>query len=581
MSKIDLGMDFQMPKNQSSQIKVMGIGGGGSNAVNYMFENGITGVDFVICNTDSQALEASSVPIKIQLGANLTEGLGAGSNPEIGRKAAEESQDKIVELLDANTKMLFLTAGMGGGTGTGAAPVIAEIAREKGILTVGVVTNPFKTEGGYRKQYAEEGVRELKKYVDTLLIINNDKLIEVYGDLTFTQAFAKANEILNTATKGIAEVISEHLLVNIDLNDARKVLENSGTAVMGQSTAEGENRAVEAVISALDSPLLNDNDIYGAQHVLLKIVTGDGDGEIRMSELSKIKDKIQDSAGNNVNIIEGIGIDPDLGNAISVTIIATGFEQKKEPKEPQTINLNDEESLDDFVENETNGEINIDSDRQHTLELEEIIQDNTNNEEIINESVECDEISDKNFDNEQEILNFNTSSRANILNDATDNQDEINSNNSSQQIYMNNENKESLSNNNIGNNKIVFELDNEFSIKNIEDQNDKNIINNETENLSEQNENLNTIDKLGLDNENMKVEARERENRLREISQQLRTPSGLTNLEDIPAYKRNNIKLEDTPHSSEDNLSTYNLSSTNENNVKLDGENSFLHDNVD
>ena len=581
MSKIDLGMDFQMPKNQSSQIKVMGIGGGGSNAVNYMFENGITGVDFVICNTDSQALEASSVPIKIQLGANLTEGLGAGSNPEIGRKAAEESQDKIVELLDANTKMLFLTAGMGGGTGTGAAPVIAEIAREKGILTVGVVTNPFKTEGGYRKQYAEEGVRELKKYVDTLLIINNDKLIEVYGDLTFTQAFAKANEILNTATKGIAEVISEHLLVNIDLNDARKVLENSGTAVMGQSTAEGENRAVEAVISALDSPLLNDNDIYGAQHVLLKIVTGDGDGEIRMSELSKIKDKIQDSAGNNVNIIEGIGIDPDLGNAISVTIIATGFEQKKEPKEPQTINLNDEESLDDFVENESNGEINIDSDRQHTLELEEIIQDNTNNEEIINESVECDEISDKNFDNEQEILNFNTSSRANILNDATDNQDEINSNNSSQQIYMNNENKESLSNNNIGNNKIVFELDNEFSIKNIEDQNDKNIINNETENLSEQNENLNTIDKLGLDNENMKVEARERENRLREISQQLRTPSGLTNLEDIPAYKRNNIKLEDTPHSSEDNLSTYNLSSTNENNVKLDGENSFLHDNVD
>ena len=397
MSKIDLGMDFQMPKNQSSQIKVMGIGGGGSNAVNYMFENGITGVDFVICNTDSQALEASPVPIKIQLGANLTEGLGAGSNPEIGRKAAEESHDKIVELLDANTKMLFLTAGMGGGTGTGAAPVIAEIAREKGILTVGVVTNPFKTEGGYRKQYAEEGVKELKKYVDTLLIINNDKLIEVYGDLTFTQAFAKANEILNTATKGIAEVISEHLLVNIDLNDARKVLENSGTAVMGQSTAEGENRAVEAVISALDSPLLNDNDIYGAQHVLLKIVTGDGDGEIRMSELSKIKDKIQDSAGNNVNIIEGIGIDPELGNAISVTIIATGFEQKKEPKEQQTINLNDEESLDDFVENESIGEINIDSDRQHTLELEEIIEDSTINSEIINESVVSDKISDENF----------------------------------------------------------------------------------------------------------------------------------------------------------------------------------------
>ena len=204
MSEIDLGMDFQMPKNQSSQIKVMGIGGGGSNAVNYMYVNGISGVDFVVCNTDSQALEASPVPIKIQLGADLTEGLGAGSNPEIGKKAAEESQDKITELLDANTKMLFLTAGMGGGTGTGAAPVIAEIAKEKNILTVGVVTNPFSTEGGFRKKYAENGIIELKKYVDTLLIINNDKLIEVYGDLTFTQAFGKANEILNTATKGIA-----------------------------------------------------------------------------------------------------------------------------------------------------------------------------------------------------------------------------------------------------------------------------------------------------------------------------------------------------------------------------------------
>ena len=332
MSAIDLGMDFQMPKNKSSQIKVMGIGGGGSNAVNYMFEHGIKGVDFVICNTDAQALEASPVPIKIQLGASLTEGLGAGSNPEVGRKAAEESADRIIELLDANTKMLFLTAGMGGGTGTGAAPVIAEIAREKGILTVGVVTNPFSTEGGYRKQYAEDGLAELKKYVDTLLIINNDKLIEVYGDLTFTQAFGKANEVLNTATKGIAEVISQHLLVNIDLNDARKVLENSGTAVMGQAIAEGENRAIEAVMGALDSPLLNDNDITGAQQVLLKIVTGNGDDEIKMSELFKIKNKIQEAAGRNVNIIEGIGIDPELGAAVSVTVVATGFEEKRKPK---------------------------------------------------------------------------------------------------------------------------------------------------------------------------------------------------------------------------------------------------------
>ena len=257
MSLIDTDFEFQLPKNQSSQIKVMGVGGGGGNAVNYMFEHGIKGVDFVICNTDLQALEASLIPTKIQLGKNLTEGLGAGSDPDVGMKAAQESSDRISELLDANTKMLFITAGMGGGTGTGAAPVIAEIAREKGILTIAVVTHPFANEGGYRKQYAKDGLEELKKYVDTLLVINNDKLIEIYGDLTFTQAFGKANEVLNTATKGIAEVISQHMVVNIDLNDARKVLENSGTAVMGQAIASGENRAIEAVTEALDSPLLN------------------------------------------------------------------------------------------------------------------------------------------------------------------------------------------------------------------------------------------------------------------------------------------------------------------------------------
>ena len=326
MSKIDLGMDFQMPKNQSSQIKVMGIGGGGSNAVNYMFENGITGVDFVICNTDSQALEASSVPIKIQLGANLTEGLGAGSNPEIGRKAAEESQDKIVELLDANTKMLFLTAGMGGGTGTGAAPVIAEIAKEKGILTVGVVTNPFKTEGGHRKKYAEEGVRELKKYVDTLLIINNDKLIEVYGDLTFTQAFAKANEILNTATKGIAEVISEHLLVNIDLNDARKVLENSGTAVMGQSTAEGENRAMVATEMALNNPLIDEYSLQGAKGLLINITGGN---DLTLFEVDQSVNKIRAEVDPEAELIFGAIKDESMTGKIRVSIVATALDGHK------------------------------------------------------------------------------------------------------------------------------------------------------------------------------------------------------------------------------------------------------------
>ena len=411
MSTIDLGIDFQMPKNQSSQIKVMGIGGGGSNAVNYMFEHGIKGVDFVICNTDAQALEASPVPIKIQLGINLTEGLGAGSNPDVGRRAAEESSDRITELLDSNTKMLFVTAGMGGGTGTGAAPIIAEIAQEKGILTVGVVTVPFATEGGYRRQYADEGIIELKKYVDTLLVIDNEKLIEVYGDLTFTSAFAKANEVLNTATKGIAEVISQHLLVNIDLNDARKVLQNSGTAVMGQAKVEGENRAIEAVVQALDSPLLNDNDITGAKQVLLKIVTGDGDGEIKMSELSKIKNKIQEAAGVDVNIIEGIGIDPELEMAISVTVIATGFEERKKPKGPTTVSLEEDTNLALQKEIATDDIVNVSDSEilegsQQSLLLDDEVSSDVEKEEFIDgvneELIELDDSKTIVFDLEED-----------------------------------------------------------------------------------------------------------------------------------------------------------------------------------
>ena len=580
MNAIDLGIDFQMPKNQSSQIKVMGIGGGGSNAVNYMFENGITGVDFVVCNTDAQALEASPVPIKIQLGANLTEGLGAGSNPEIGKKAAEESQDKITELLDANTKMLFLTAGMGGGTGTGAAPVIAEIAREKGILTVGVVTNPFSTEGGFRKKYAEEGVQELKNYVDTLLIINNDKLIEVYGDLTFTQAFGKANEILNTATKGIAEVISQHLLVNIDLNDARKVLENSGTAVMGQCEAEGENRAIEAVLGALDSPLLNDNDIYGAQQVLLKIVTGKGEGEIRMSELAKIKKKIQEAAGQNVNIIEGIGIDPDLGNAVSITVIATGFEQKRKPKSPTTVILDEEGDLDNII--------NVADDPQNTepktnqqtlLDLDDnssnLVEDDLNEvEEFTNEENEEKIIFNLEEDEQLDDIKYNEHSSQiedkiitdNDLGNITSNESfDLASNDNSMISEKNNEEDK-------GDNHQNFE----FSYG---ENNDNKF--NANEEKSSSDTTLKTVEGANVSGDSLKIEARERESRLREISQQLRTPSGLTELEDIPAYKRNNIELEETSHSAEQEISTYSLSDEEKEKTFISKNNSFLHDNVD
>ena len=544
MSLIDTDFEFQLPKNQSSQIKVMGVGGGGSNAVNYMFEHGIKGVDFVICNTDLQALEASVIPTKIQLGKNLTEGLGAGSDPDVGMKAAQESSDRISELLDANTKMLFITAGMGGGTGTGAAPVIAEIAREKGILTIAVVTHPFANEGGYRKQYAKDGLEELKKYVDTLLIINNDKLIEIYGDLTFTQAFGKANEVLNTATKGIAEVISQHMVVNIDLNDARKVLENSGTALMGQAIATGENRAIEAVTEALDSPLLNDNDITGAQQVLLKIVSGEGDDEIRISELEIIKNQIQKAAGRDVNIIEGIGNDASLEGAVSITVIATGFETKK-VNAPVTIKLEDS----DDIANSTSNDLEIINDNiQQTLSLED--DESYDFEHFKSDEVEVQKIveTDKKVISLEEDENF-ISEPEELISDI---------------LELNNE-EPSLEKQVVVNEGITEKETLEFH---------KPIINEEVKLNSEQDIKL-------VDDKSMRIEAREREERLREISIKLRTPSGLTKLEDEPAYKRNNIDLEETAHSSEDEISHFSLTSDNEDKIILNDKNSFLHDNVD
>ena len=317
-------ISFDLPKNQSNVIKVIGVGGGGSNAINHMFQQGIKGVDFVICNTDSQALQNSSVPNKIQLGVSLTEGLGAGANPEVGEKAALESIEDIGMMLDTNTKMVFITAGMGGGTGTGAAPVIAKLAKDKDILTVGIVTIPFKFEGKMRNTQARIGVEKLRSHVDSLIVINNDKLREVYGNLGFKAGFSKADEVLSTASRGIAEVITHHYTQNIDLRDAKTVLSNSGTAIMGSSNASGANRASEAIMKALDSPLLNDNKIAGAKNVLLLIVSGSE--EITIDEIGEINDHIQNEAGGGANIIMGVGEDETLEDAISVTIIATGFD---------------------------------------------------------------------------------------------------------------------------------------------------------------------------------------------------------------------------------------------------------------
>ena len=342
-------IDFDLPKNQSNVIKVIGVGGGGSNAVNYMYHLGIKGVDFVACNTDAQALQNSPLPNKIQLGVSLTEGLGAGANPDIGERSAIESVDELSRMLATNTKMIFITAGMGGGTGTGAAPVIAKMARDMGILTVGIVTMPFQFEGKTRNDQAEVGLAKLRKFVDSIIVINNNKLREVYGDLGFKQGFAKADEVLANASRGIAEVITHHYTQNIDLRDAKTVLADSGTAIMGSATSSGSNRGEEAVAKALDSPLLNDNKIIGAKNVLLLVVSG-GD-EVTIDEIGIINEHIQREAGHGANIIMGIGEDPSLGEDIAVTVIATGFDIEQQEEivhaDPKKIihTLNDEQTV--------------------------------------------------------------------------------------------------------------------------------------------------------------------------------------------------------------------------------------------
>ena len=347
-------ISFNMPKTQSNTIKVIGVGGGGSNAVNHMFTQQIKGVDFVICNTDSQALENSSVPNKIQLGANLTSGLGAGANPEIGAQAAKESMQEIQEMLNTQTKMVFITAGMGGGTGTGAAPIIAKIAKDMDILTVGIVTMPFAFEGRRRSKQAQEGIDQLRQNVDSLIVINNNKLREVYGNLGFKAGFSKADEVLSTASRGIAEVITHHYKQNIDLHDAKTVLSNSGTAIMGSAKEEGTNRAKTAIVKALDSPLLNDNKITGAKNVLLLIVSGTN--EVTLDEIGEINDYIQDEAGYDANIIMGVGEDEKLGDSIAVTIVATGFAKDQQ----STITNTEVKKIVHTLENDQKATYNFD-----------------------------------------------------------------------------------------------------------------------------------------------------------------------------------------------------------------------------
>ena len=406
-------LPFDLPKNQSNVIKVIGVGGGGSNAINYMHSKGIKGVDFVVCNTDSQALENSRVENKIQLGISLTEGLGAGANPEIGEKAAMESFDDLKKMLETNTKMVFITAGMGGGTGTGAAPVISKLAKELDILTVGIVTMPFQFEGKIREQQAKTGIEKLRKEVDALIVINNNNLRDIYGNLGFKEGFAKADEVLATASRGIAEVITHHYTQNIDLKDAKTVLSNSGNAIMGSSTATGTKRSIEAISSALDSPLLNDNRITGAKNVLLLIVSGKE--EITIDEIGLINDYIQEKAGHGANIIMGVGEDLNLENSISVTVIATGFAPNQQDEiihsDPKKIIHNLDENS-GYVHNlSSNNQIDKNDSLQFDFASNSIDFKNTNpeienleNERIINDiNVDYEEMNSNLIINEDEI----------------------------------------------------------------------------------------------------------------------------------------------------------------------------------
>lgn len=506
-------LKFELPKDASSIIKVIGVGGGGCNAVNHMFRQGIQGVNFMVCNTDAQVLETSPVPLKVQLGGKLTEGRGAGANPEIGKKAALENLDEIKEIFNKNTKMIFITAGMGGGTGTGAAPVIAQLAREMGILTVGIVTQPFSFEGKKRKEYADDGLAELKKHVDTMLIINNDKLREIYGNLSLTNAFNKADDILTTAARGIAEIITSTGYINVDFEDVKTVVTNGGSAILGSAAAEGENRAIRAIENAMTSPLLSESDISGAKHILLYITFGDR--ELLMDELTEITDFVHDASGGSANMIFGTGYDARLGDAVSVTLIATGFKSIQEEIQFQEMTR---EKVVLPVENKKTEEI---MDAIHESKFSTAQDD----EEFIVTHFEVKE-------NEVEFPVENT---------VTQPKDEI----------------ERLS--------LLDDAD-------LEQGNDK----------MDLFKGADATEGDQLNEEKFPAfKTSDRINRLKEISMKIKTPTGLEEMEKIPAYLRREVKLEDGPNSNDKSASNLSVGFDQEDGFKLRQNNSFLHDSVD
>ncbi|MBN2519337.1 MAG: cell division protein FtsZ [Bacteroidales bacterium] len=481
-------INFDLPTNMSSIIKVIGVGGGGSNAVNYMYTRGIRDVNFIVCNTDAQALASSPVPVKIQLGESLTEGRGAGNKPEIGKQAAIENLNDVMNSLESNTKMVFITAGMGGGTGTGGAPVIAKATKELNILTVGIVTIPFRFEGQKRINQAIEGINELEKYVDSLLVINNEKLREIFGNLKISEAFSKADNVLASAAKGIAEIITVPGYINVDFADVNTVMADSGVAILGTGTASGENRAIEAIQEAITSPLLNNNDIKGSKNILLNITSGAE--EVSMDEIGEITDYISSEVGSNVDIIWGIGHDEKLGDKISATIIATGFPSNSIPEL-----YSKKVSMENYSLNDLNTKTKV--------ETEFEIKDNDDSISFTDEPVL-----------KQGVIEFNIEP----------------------------------------NEPERYEL---FK-----------------------NQSSNTIDSKKAAERIKKIKATQE--RIKEVNYKLSNKNDdIEELENIPAYKRKNRKIEDVKHSEKDEVSRYSLFDDENNNTELNTKNSYLHDNVD
>ncbi|MEP0987760.1 cell division protein FtsZ [Ekhidna sp.] len=510
---------FDLPSHHKSIIKVVGVGGGGSNAVNHMYSLGIRDVEFVVCNTDHQALESSAVPNRLQIGNNLTSGLGAGANPERGKNAAIESKEEIRDLLSQDTKMVFITAGMGGGTGTGAAPVIAQVASELDILTVGIVTAPFAFEGKKKMKAAEEGIKELKKYCDTVLVIMNDKLREIYGNLSISEAFAQADNVLTTAAKGIAEIITVPGYVNVDFEDVKTVMKGAGPAVMGSAKTIGDNRARRAAEEALNSPLLNQQDIYGAEKILLSIISGD-EAELQMDELTDITDYIQEYAGDNAEVIFGHGVDSSLGENIRVTVIATGF--GKVDEEGEYISKEEEAKRFDLLSQK---EID-DSKTKNTSDFMFEIEEESDKEDVEDWTYEFSSLKDE--------------------------------------IKREVEEEEQREKSPMEQSSFEFDFTNGFEP--------------EEEDVHEDEVNIQDAFHGSPNSKQARLaqERAEREAMFNNKKFEMATEEFKERL-DVPAYERKQVKLQNVPHSSERNISKFNLNEENQ----ILGNNKFLHDNVD